>query len=143
LTLHCLLRMLYCSVLEAVPGTLFADVLRHCNVSGMSKENRKHARLMQKANRLGAQDLLEIAAMKGMTVFTNPNPETQPASATDPPVGGGGNAVPSKLSASSASGSDRSAAAVQGEGSKTPTTPVALSGEVDEGAMPTEPEPTE
>jgi hypothetical protein len=115
--------MLYCSVLEAVPGTLFVNVLRHCNVGGMSKENRKHARLMQKANRLGAQDLLEIAAMKGMTIFTNPNPEGMPASATEPPVGCGGNAEPSKLSASSASGSVLSAAALQGDVSKTPTTP--------------------
>jgi hypothetical protein len=34
---------------------------------------------MQKANRLGAQDLLEIAAMKNMTVFVDP---TAPAKAT-------------------------------------------------------------
>jgi hypothetical protein len=138
LTLHCLLHVLDSSVPEAVPGTLFTHVLQHCNVDGICKENRKHARLMQKANRLGAQDLLEIAAMKGMTMFTNPNPEGGVASATEPPVGCGASAVPSILSASSASCMALSVAAVQGDDSKTPTTPVALVGDLDEIAIASE-----
>ncbi len=138
MTLDCLLHVLDCSVTEAVPGTLLTDVLQNCNVDGISKENRKHARLMQKANRLGSQDLLEIAAMKGMTMFTNPNPEGGVASATEPPVGCGASAVPSILSASSASDTASSVAAVQGDASRTPTTPVAVVGDLDEIAIPSE-----
>jgi hypothetical protein len=123
-----------------VPGRLFADVLHQCNVAGMSEENRKHARLMQKANRLGAQDLLEIAAMKGMTMFTNPTPDGKSSSATEPPVGCDGLAVPNKQSASSASGSVPSAAANVGDGCKTPLAHLAVSEEMEDGAEPTEPE---
>ena len=130
--------MLDSSVIEAVPGTLFTDVLQHCSVCGICKENRKHARLMQKANRLGSQDLLEIAAMKGMTIFTNPNPEGGVASATEPPLGCGASPVPSTLSASSASGMAPSVAAVQADDSRTPTTPVAVVGDLDEIAKPSE-----
>jgi hypothetical protein len=120
------------------PGHVFSVVLQHCNVDGICKENRKHARLMQKANRLGSQDLLEIAAMKGMTMFINPNPAGEVASATEPPLGCGAEAVPSILSASSASVTVLSVAAVQGDDSKTPTTPVAVDGDLDEIAMPSE-----
>jgi hypothetical protein len=101
----------------------------------MSEENRKHVRLMQKANRLGAQDLLEIAAMKGMNVFTDPNAPAKLSSATEPPVGCGGNAPNSRASSSSASGSVPNAAAEQGDSSKTPTTPVAVLSELDEDAV--------
>ncbi len=76
----------------------------------MSKENRKHARLMQKANRLGAQDLLEIAAMKGMTVFIDPNAPATLSSATEPPVGSAGSALSSQASPASASDSVPNAA---------------------------------
>jgi len=105
----------------------------------MSKENRKHARLMQKANRLGAQDLLEIAAMKGMTVFADPTASAKVSSATEPPSGGGGDAASSHSSTGSASGAVPSA--VSQQSSKAPTTPVAVLSELDEDAVaPTDPE---
>ncbi len=100
----------------------------------MSEENRKHVRLMQKANRLGAQNLLEIAAMKGMTAFIDPNAPATLSSATEPPVGSGGSALSSQASPVSASDSVPSAATVQGDSSKTPTTPVAVMSDLDEGA---------
>jgi hypothetical protein len=59
----------------------------HCNQHGISKENRKHARLMQKANKLGAQDLLEIAAMKGITLIANKQLSGEPPLAPEPAVG--------------------------------------------------------
>ncbi len=59
----------------------------HCNKHGISKENRKHARLMQKANKLGAQDLLEIAAMKGITMIANRQLSGEPPLAPEPAVG--------------------------------------------------------
>lgn len=59
----------------------------HCNNHGTSEENRKHARLMQKANKLGAQDLLEIAAMKGITLIANRQLTAEPSLAADPAVG--------------------------------------------------------
>jgi hypothetical protein len=59
----------------------------HCNNHGTSKENRKHARLMQKANKLGPQDLLEIAAMKGITLIANRQSTAEPSLAADPAVG--------------------------------------------------------
>ncbi len=102
----------------------------------MSKENRKHARLMQKANRLGTQDLLEIAAMKGMNIFTDPNAPAKASSATEPPPGGGGDAASSHSSTGSASGSVPSAVAQSN--SKAPTTPVAELSELDEDAAPTD-----
>jgi hypothetical protein len=105
----------------------------------MSKENRKHARLMQKANRLGAQDLLEIAAMKGLTVFTDPNATAKVSSATEPPSGGGGGGAASSHSSSgSASGAVPSVVALQS--SKAPTTPVAVLNDLDEDVVPTDPE---
>ena len=58
----------------------------HCNKHGISKENRKHARLMQKANKLGAQDLLEIAAMKGITLIADRQSTAAPSLAADPAV---------------------------------------------------------
>ena len=35
--------------------------------SDAGQENRRHARLVRRAGRLGVQDLLEIAAMRGLT----------------------------------------------------------------------------
>jgi hypothetical protein len=106
----------------------------------MSKENRKHARLMQKANRLGAQDLLEIAAMKGLTVFTDPNATAKVSSATEPPSGGGGGggAASSHSSSGSASGAVPSVVALQS--SRAPTTPVAVLNDLDENVVPSDPE---
>jgi hypothetical protein len=108
---------------------------RQSHVCGMSKENRKHARLMQKANRLGAQDLLEIAAMKNMTVFVDPTAPAKATSATEPPPGGGGDAASSHSSTRSASGSVPSAVAQSN--SKAPTPPVAEQSELDEDSAPT------
>ena len=42
---------------------------------------------MQKANKLGAQDLLEIAAMKGITMIANRQLSGEPPLAPEPAVG--------------------------------------------------------
>jgi hypothetical protein len=113
----------------------------HCNVYGMSKENRKHARLMQKANRLGSQDLLEIAAMKGMAIFTDPNAPAPLSSTTEPPVGCGDCAASSTASSSRSSSSVSNVAAQQGTNCKTPLTSVVVQSELDEDALSHEHEP--
>jgi hypothetical protein len=87
------------------------------------------------ANRLGAQDLLEIAAMKGMSVFTDPNAPANLSSATGPLVRDDGNARSSRSSGSSASGSNPIAVAAQSGTDTTPTTPVAVLSDVDGDAM--------
>ena len=101
----------------------------------MSEENRKHARLIQKANRLGVQDLLEIAAMKGMSVFTDPTAPASLSSATGPSVGDDGNAMSSRSSGSSASGLSPNAVAAQGGSSTTPTTPLTVLSDLDGDAV--------
>jgi hypothetical protein len=106
----------------------------------MSKENRKHARLMQKANRLGSQDLLEIAAMKGMTIFTDPNAPAPISSTTEPPVGCGDCAASSSASSSKSSRSVSNVAAQEGTNCKTPLTSVVEHSELDEEALSHEPE---
>jgi hypothetical protein len=101
----------------------------------MSKENRKHARLMHKANRLGSQDLLEIAAMKGMTIFTDPNAPAPLSSATEPPVGCGDSAASSRASSDRSSRSVSNVAAQQGNNSRTRLTSVVVQSELDEDAL--------
>jgi hypothetical protein len=86
----------------------------HCNDRGISKENRKHARLMQKANKLGAQDLLEIAAMKGITMVADTKSTAELSLAAEPAVGIG------SVSAGSVASSGIS-------GSETPTAAAAMS----------------
>jgi hypothetical protein len=107
----------------------------HCNVCGMSKENRKHARLMHKANRLGSQDLVEIAAMKGMTIFTDPNAPAPLSSAPEPPVGCGDSAASSKASFGSSSRSVPIVATQQGNNKNTPLISVVEQSELDEDAL--------
>ncbi len=61
----------------------------HCTNHHISKENRKHSRLMLKANKLGAQDLLEIAAMKGIKLIGTTQSTAEPSLAAEPAVGTG------------------------------------------------------
>jgi hypothetical protein len=90
---------------------------------------------MQKANRLGAQDLLEIAAMKGLSVLFNPPAPALEPPAVEPLVGCVEPAVTSGESGSSAGGSVPNAATGQGDSTKAPTTPVAVLSGLDEDAV--------
>jgi hypothetical protein len=87
----------------------------HCNNHGISKENRKHARLMQKANKLGAQDLLEIAAMKGITMIANRQSTADPSLAAEPAVGIGSKASGSTSSTGTSGSEAPNAAAVMND----------------------------
>ena len=58
---------------------------------------------MQKANKLGAQDLLEIAAMKGITLSATTQSTAEPSLAAEPAV------VISRTSTGSASSTGKSA----------------------------------
>jgi hypothetical protein len=134
--------MLYGSDREAMPRSSSVRIChRHCNLWGMSEENRKHARLMQKANRLGQQDLLEIAAMKGMNVFTVPTAPANLISATGDSVGDDVTAMCSRSSGSSASGSNPNSVAATGAGGSTPSTPVAALTDLDGDAVSREQNP--
>ena len=115
----------------------------HCNVCGVSKENRKHARLMQKANRLGSQDLVEIAAMKGMTIFTDPKAPASLPSAPEPPVGCGDSAASSKGSDGSSSRSIPIVATQPGNNKNTPLISVVEQSDLDEDAFSHEHEPVD
>jgi hypothetical protein len=120
-------------VLEAVPGTVW---LNFCLLTIQSslylQENRKHARLMQKANRLGPQDLLEIAAMKGISLMAATSLPAEPALAAEPPVGSGGNATHSVASCGLSSSSAGSRQANTGDMVVAPATPLAALSELDE-----------
>ncbi len=74
---------------------------RHCNLSEYVKENRKHARLMQKANKLGAQDLLEIAALKGISMVMRPEQQSEPSLGSNLSGSGGGTSASSVASSCS------------------------------------------
>ena len=87
----------------------------HCNNHGTSEENRKHARLMQKANKLGAQDLLEIAAMKGITLIANRQSTAAPSLAADPAVGIGSTSSGSASTTGSSGSEAPNAAAVMND----------------------------
>jgi hypothetical protein len=91
---------------------------------------------MQKANRLDAGDLLEIAAMKGMSVFTDPNAPANLSSAAGPLVGDDGGAIGSRPSGSSAGGSQPNTMAAQSDTGTNPTTPVPVLSDWDGDAVP-------
>ncbi len=91
---------------------------------------------MQKANRLDAGDLLEIAAMKGMSVFTDPNAPAILSSAAGPLVGDDGGAIGSRPPGSSAGGSQPNTMAAQSDTGTNPTTPVPVLSDWDGDAVP-------
>jgi hypothetical protein len=88
---------------------------------------------MQKANRLGPQDLLEIAAMKGISLMAGTGLPAKPALAAEPPVGSGSNTTGSIASSGHSSSSASNSAAITGDFVVAPATPVAAMSEVDEG----------
>jgi hypothetical protein len=109
----------------------------------MSKENRKHARLMLKANRLGQADLLEIACMKGMTVFTDPNAPSSVAAPVVPPVDYSAGASSSRTSSGSECNVPPNPSVEQEDCNKASSSPVAVLSEMDQEDLMLAPETTD
>ena len=112
----------------------------HCNKHGISKENRKHARLMQKANKLGAQDLLEIAAMKGITMIASMQLSGEPPLAPEPAVGIGSKPSGSTCSTETSGSEAPTASVVMIDNGISPPLEEAEMDEDDDGALRTVPE---
>ncbi len=112
----------------------------HCNKHGISKENRKHARLMQKANKLGAQDLLEIAAMKGITMIASRQLSGEPPLAPEPAVGIGSKPSGSTCSTETSGSEAPNAAVVMNDNGIAPPLEEAEMDEDGDGALRSVPE---
>ena len=95
---------------------------------------------MQKANKLGAQDLLEIAAMKGITMIASRQLSGEPSLAPEPAVGIGSKPSGSTCSTETSGSEAPTASVVMIDNGISPPLEEAEMDEDDDGALRTVPE---